>query len=285
MKAIRAKPQRLLWDATDIRLLRRQYARGDLRALAMRCSHTLHQLYAQANALGLHRAPDLVAATNRELGKRLVVAGVAHRFRKGQVPPNKGLRRPGWSPGRMAETQFKKGARPHTWKPIGSLRINADGLLDRKVSDTGYPPRDWVGVHRLIWSAAHGPIPRGHKVAFLPGRKSIEAEKITLDAVELVSDAELMRRNSYHNRYPKEIGLAIQARGALVRQINKRLPEKLNGRIERRRQHRRATADHRAAQRAVRNHQRSAQPGKADGRRARQNHRARGADDHQLGKG
>lgn len=31
-----------------------------------------------------------------------------------------------------------------------------------------------------------------------------------------------MRRNSYHTRYPKEIGLVIQLKGALQRQINKR---------------------------------------------------------------
>lgn len=48
------------------------------------------------------------------------------------------------------------------------------------------------------------------------------ASEITIDRIELVTLEENMRRNSYHNRYPKEIGLAIQARGALVRKINRR---------------------------------------------------------------
>jgi hypothetical protein len=46
---------------------------------------------------------------------------------------------------------------------------------------------------------------------------------ITLGRLELISRAENMRRNSYHTRYPKEVAQLIQLRGALNRQINKRL--------------------------------------------------------------
>lgn len=108
------------------------------------------------------------------------------------------------------------------WLPIGSLRVNSDGYLDRKVRDKGLPQRRWEGVHRLLWRKAHGPIPRGHAVAFRAGRRTTDLDKITLDALELVSRQELMRRNSYHTNYPKEIGLVIQLRAALVRQINRR---------------------------------------------------------------
>ena len=55
------------------------------------------------------------------------------RIQPGAVPPNKGLRRPGWAPGRMAETQFRKGSRPHTWKPMWSERTSKDGYLEIKV--------------------------------------------------------------------------------------------------------------------------------------------------------
>ncbi len=60
----------------------------------------------------------------------------------------------------MKETMFKKGQVGTRFMPIGSERINADGYLDRKVSATGYPPRDWVAVHRLLWIEHHGPIPK-----------------------------------------------------------------------------------------------------------------------------
>ncbi len=42
-----------------------------------------------------------------------------------------------------------------------------------------------------------------------------------IENLELVARSELMRRNSYHTRYPKEIGRAIHLRGALVRRINR----------------------------------------------------------------
>ena len=66
----------------------------------------------------------------------------------------------------MAETQFKPDTRPHTWKPIGSTRLSREGYLQRKISDTGYPPKDWVGVHILMWQEAHGPLPKGFAVSF-----------------------------------------------------------------------------------------------------------------------
>ena len=126
----------------------------------------------------------------------------------------------------MRETQFKKGqlngVAAARWVPIGSYRINADGYLDRKIRDDGLPQKRWVPVHRLIWIDAHGPIPPGHAVAFKRGCATTELAKITLEVIELVSREELMRRNSYHFNYPKEIGELIQLRGAVQRQINKR---------------------------------------------------------------
>jgi len=69
-----------------------------------------------------------------------------------------------------------------------------------------------------MWEAQNGPVPRGHIVVFKDGNR----ENLVLDNFELVTRQELMRRNSYHTRYPREIGLVIQLKGALQRQINKR---------------------------------------------------------------
>ncbi len=58
---------------------------------------------------------------------------------------------------------------------------------------------------------------RHHAVAFKDGNK----QNIALDNLELVSRADLMKRNSYHN-YGKEIAQLVQLKGAVTRQINKR---------------------------------------------------------------
>ena len=87
-----------------------------------------------------------------------------------------------------------------------------------------FPARRWVAVHRLVWEAAHGPVPDGHVVVFLPGKRTAELDGITLDVVELVTRRELMRRNSVH-QMPKELVELVRLRGVLTRQINTKAKE------------------------------------------------------------
>jgi hypothetical protein len=114
----------------------------------------------------------------------------------------------------MAETQFKPGRRPHTWKPIGSTRLSKDGYMQRKVSDTGYPPRDWKGEHTILWEKVHGPVPGGYAVAFKDGDKT----HISDENFELISRSELMRRNTIHN-YPPELAGVIRLSAKLKRKL------------------------------------------------------------------
>lgn len=76
----------------------------------------------------------------------------------------------------------------------------------------------WKPVHRLVWERANGPIPAGHAVVFRPGRKTADPELITLDAIELVTRAELMKRNTIH-RYGPEIASIQKLRGSIRRRI------------------------------------------------------------------
>lgn len=102
------------------------------------------------------------------------------RFQKGQQPWNKGKSfRAG---GRSAQTQFKPGAKPHTWVPVGSTRVTPDGILQRKVTDTGYTPRDWKSEHSLVWEKHNGrPVPKGHIIRFRDGdRKNLDPENLIL---------------------------------------------------------------------------------------------------------
>jgi hypothetical protein len=124
----------------------------------------------------------------------------------------------------MAQTQFKAGRKPQTWKPIGSTRISKEGYLQSKVSDTGYPPRDWVGVHILAWQGAHGPIPAGYIVAFKNGKK----DNTSVENLELLSRRELMLRNTIHN-YPPELADVIRVNGALRRKIRSIHEEQIDG--------------------------------------------------------
>lgn len=216
------------WTQEEDAVLRARFPDMKTETLAREIGMRIGQLSQRATVLGLHKSAAYMATDKcgriqrGHTDPRLM----ASRFPKGHVPANKGLRRPGWAPGRMRETQFKKGRSPQenaNYQPIGTERIEQrDGYLVRKVTDDRalVPARRWVDVHRLVWEAAHGPIPRGRMVRFKEGMKTVERELITLDRLELVTFAENMRRNSIHN-LPKPLKDIVQLRGRLVRQIHK----------------------------------------------------------------
>lgn len=217
--------QRRLWTAEELLCLRIAYPEYPTEAIARHLSRPLRAVYAKARDCGLHKSPAYLASAASGRLTPVSAAGVNHRFKPGQKPWNAG--RKGWTAGgRSAETRFRPGAlngrAAQLYQPIGAYRINSDGILDRKVRDDGLPQYRWVGMHRLVWEAVHGPIPRGHAVVFRPGRRTTDPASITLDALELVTRAEIMRRNTLH-RYPKELARLIQLRGALMRQINRRV--------------------------------------------------------------
>jgi hypothetical protein len=120
-------------------------------------------------------------------------------------------------------TQFTAGNRPQTWQPVGTIVRDADGYQKQKISDRRDRPSrfNWKYVHVMEWEKYHGPVPAGHNVVFRNGNK----DDIRIDNLELVSDAELMRRNTYH-RYGPEIARAIQLKGALSRKINRRMKQR-----------------------------------------------------------
>lgn len=214
---------RHVWTPDQERELRARYPDEPTEAIALDLALPTQKVYSKAAAMGLRKSAlyfeKYPAGRIRKPGGR----SIERRFKPGHEPWNKGKSyQPG---GRSVETQFKKGEirgqAQHNYKPIGSYRISKDGYLEQKTTDDHpVPARRWVAVHRLVWEAAHGPIPKGHAVVF-KGERTRGLEEITIDRLELVTRAELMRRNTLH-RYPKPIADAIRTVGVLRRQINKR---------------------------------------------------------------
>lgn len=211
------------WTAEQLQLLRQLYATTLTADLARQLGRPQSSVHQKAAALGLRKDPVFVADTARQRSLAPGHGSHAHQFKPGQRPWNEGLNyHPG---GRCAETQFKPGQRQgralQLVQPVGSLRVNGDCYLDRKVTDAGPMHRRWVAVHRLVWEAANGPIPAGQAVVFKPGRRSTQVQDITPDALELLTRAQLMARNTVHT-LPKPLAGLAQLRGALTRQINRR---------------------------------------------------------------
>jgi hypothetical protein len=204
------------WSLDEIERLKALYPHAPTKRIAEQLGRSTTAIYGKANLLGLNKAQEYLDSPDACRLRRGDNVGAACRFQKGHVPANKGLRRPGFAPGKMAETQFKPGQKCHNWKPIGSERLTDDGYLQRKMTDTGYPPRDWIGVHILLWEQHHGPVPAGHCVAFRNGNRT----DIRIDNLELITRRERMLRNTVHN-LPKSLVEVVQLRGVLQRKINR----------------------------------------------------------------
>lgn len=120
------------WTAEQELVLLRLYPDMPNEVLAARLNKTLQQICSKAYRLGLKKSPEFSKKIRQDWGS-------ATRFKKGNTPWNCGMKGLP-ARGRSSETQFKKGQKPHTWLPVGSTRVSADGYLQRKISDTGYPP-------------------------------------------------------------------------------------------------------------------------------------------------
>ena len=206
------------WTDAENERLREIYPEARIVTLEAEFGLSQCVISSHANTLGIHRSNKYLSGPDAWRIRSGSGIGAAYRYRPGHVPANKGTRKPGWAPGRMSETQFKAGNRPHTWVPVGTEIRTKDGYFTRKMSDDKVPAHaNWEPVHRLIWIETHGSIPSGHAVVFRDG----DATHCVIDNLELVSRAELMRRNSVH-RLPKALADIIQFRGALQRRINRR---------------------------------------------------------------
>ncbi len=192
------------WSAAEDELLSEYWKTLPLGDVAQRMGRSTSSVYNRVQKLGLKRTEEYKAITG------------CGRIKKGSTPWNAGLK--GWQAGgRAKETQFKLGQRPsNTWRPVGAERVSKDGVLFRKVADTGDKKIDWRAVHVLIWEEDNGPLPPGMIVVF----KDKNPENRSPDNLLALTRAENMRRNSI-DRYPPEYRSTALTLGWFRRKLNK----------------------------------------------------------------
>lgn len=143
----------------------------------------------------------------------------AAQIKPGTPPFNKGRPRSEWMSEdkieRVRKAQFKKGQLPHNTKHDHAVTIRRDkrGTHYRFIR---VAKAQWVPLLRYNWEQLHGPIPKGYNLVHKDGNSLNDDASNGL----LMSNADLMNKNSYHQFGP-EISRLIQIRGALTRQINK----------------------------------------------------------------
>jgi hypothetical protein len=224
------RPRRLFWTPEEDALLREIYPDATAAECSRRIGRTKASVFQRARLLGLEKSEAFFLSdrSGRVQRGKQNPAMAATQFKKGIKPWNTGTKGVAAQHPNCVVHRFQKGTKNGralaVEQPIGAERV-AEGVLQIKVNNNLPFPSRWQALHGLVWEATQGPIPPGHKVVFRPGQHTTVAELITLDRLELVTHAELMRRNSYHNRYPKEVGLLIQMKGQITRKINRRSEE------------------------------------------------------------
>lgn len=219
-------PPRRFWTEAECELMRLHYATTPSADLAKALGVDVHRVHQKAQHMGLKKDPALVREMARDRTRADGHGSHKTRFQRGVPSWSKGIKGRVGVQEACRATQFKAGQKSANWLPVGSFRVVDDGTLQQKYSDApGSPTNRWKAYSAIVWEQAHGPIPEGLLVVFKPGRRTTDPEKVTPDALELVTRRELMARNTLHARYPPELRQVIQLRGQLTRQINRRLNE------------------------------------------------------------
>lgn len=219
--------KRFDWTPERERVLRALYPHHTAAQAAQALGCGVRAVYNKVHAMGLTKAPEFMARqqSGRMARGQQHPRSVATQFKPGQKPWNTGLK--GWQAGgRAPETQFKPGQKPRNTLPVGSLRLNPCHqtgrlVLEQKTGEAKGPNHlRWTPVARLVWEAAHGPLPHNHIVVFKPGLFTNVREEITLERLECITRAEHAMRNHPRSKNP-ELGKLVQLKGAITRQVNR----------------------------------------------------------------
>lgn len=174
----------------------------------------------RGSQLGLRKSEELI----KQLGHNLCIhpASIASRIKKGNIPPNKGLKMEDFMNPETLEkftaNQFKKGHKPHNTKYDGCERIDVDGYVWVRISE-----KNWVQKHRLVWIEHFGQIPPGTNIQFLDGNR----QNCAIENLYAISREEQMKENSILN-YPPEIQTTFKLMGKINKIIKDQENEKTN---------------------------------------------------------
>ena len=212
------RPAGARWTTAQIELLQQLYPDTPTADVAKQLGMTIPRVSSKASQLGLKKSAAYLESPAACRLRRGDNVGAQFRFQAGSTAWNKGMK--GLDLGGKV-TWFKPGSRNgkaiEVYKPIGTECISKDGYIERKINDDLPLQKRWRAVHLLVWEAANGPLPASHAVTFKDGNK----QNTALDNLQIMSRADLMRRNTCHN-YGPEIAQIVQLRGAITRRINRK---------------------------------------------------------------
>ena len=184
------------WTDEELDLIRTHYPDMENKALLkLLPGRNVQGLYKKAYELGVKKSPEFMLEQNRRLGAKLGDLGKGHRFKKGHVPMNKGMKMEEYMSAEAIErtkaTRFKKGNVPHNTLWNGAITIRKDSGGQHYVW-IRLAKAEWQEYHRYQWEKHYGPIPEDHLVTFKDGNSL----NCTPENLQLVTRIEHLDRNT-----------------------------------------------------------------------------------------
>ena len=196
-------------------IIRQRFPHERTQDIADNLNMTYSQVANRAFTMGLKKTLEFKQSESS--GRHnLIEGGKKFRFKKGNIPPNKGKEMPVEVYEKVKPSMFKKGHRPHNWKPDGTIVERKDTdqngrvYLYYKVADS-----KWILYHNKIWIDHNGPIPKGSIIRFIDGN----TRNCDISNLEIVSMKDNMARNTIQ-RFPEEIQQIIKLTTKLNKKIN-----------------------------------------------------------------
>lgn len=177
--------------------------------------NTEQEEFIKSNSKGMGNA-ELTDMLNKEFGTSFtakqiktykanhgISSGLTGRFKKGNVPANKGKKMSKETYEKAKATMFKKGDMPHNTRAVGTVEKRADTYWWKKISEDKVPARrNWKQIHRIMWEEANGPVPEGHVIIFKDG----DTDHLDLDNLMMVTMQErliMARYGLFVKDYPE----------------------------------------------------------------------------------
>jgi hypothetical protein len=197
--------------------LRKMYPGTRTDKIAEQLNRSLRSIYMQATNLGLKKSKEFLASPESGILTKGTTRGKATQFEKGHVPANKGVKMSPELRDKVKHTWFERGHKPHNTRADGVIttRFNKKAGYSYKYIRIGEGL--WVDLKRHIWEQANGPVPSGFNVVFKTGAHG----NYDLSNIEIVTNAELLDRNTLHQWSP-ELKEVIKLNNKLKKQIDGR---------------------------------------------------------------
>lgn len=200
---------------TQNEIIRQRFPHEKTQGIADDLGLSYSQVANRAFSMGLKKTLEFKRSESS--GRHnFIEGGKKFRFKPGDIPFNKGKEMPTEIYEKVKATMFKKGNRPHNWKPDGTI-------VERKDADQSgrvylyYKVRDskWILYHNKVWIDHNGPIPKGSLIRFIDGN----TRNCDISNLEMVSMKDNMARNTIQ-RFPEEIQAIIKLTSKLNKKIN-----------------------------------------------------------------